>query len=67
MNKNQSYIVVFKDADEDDLQQYFISIEHQLMLESSNILTAVFSCLASHYIFNLSYQRRSGDFWVFIQ
>ncbi len=43
------------------------SLEQTLMLESTNLIVAVFSVIAAHYIFNLSYHLKSGDFWVFIQ
>ena len=65
---NQPHIVLFKDDDDEGVtNQYFISIEQQLMLESSNVVSAVFLCVASHYIFNLSYHRKSGKIWLFIQ
>lgn len=66
---NQPCIVVFRDCDDDEdtPPQFFISIEQQLMLESHNIITAIFSCIAAHYVFNLSYHKKTGDFWVFIQ
>lgn len=51
---SQPHIVHFKTEDDEDclLQQYFICIEQQLMMESSNIVSAIFLCLAAHYIFN---------------
>lgn len=66
---NQPCIIVFRDSDdeEDTPSQFFISIEQQLMSESHNIITATFSCIAAHYVFNLSYHKKTGDFWVFIQ
>ena len=65
---NQPHIVLFKDDDDEGvLNQCFISIEQQLMMESSNVVSAVFLCIAAHYIFNLSYHRKSGDVWLFIQ
>lgn len=36
------------------------------MLESGNLVAAIFYCLAAHYIFNLIYQK-SGDVWLFVQ
>lgn len=65
---NQPHIVLFKDEDEQNaLDQYFLSVEQQLMMETSNIVSAVFLCIAAHYIFNLSYHRRTGDVWLFVQ
>ena len=42
-------------------------VEQELMMESSNVVAAVFFCIAAHYIFNLTYHRKTGDFWPFIQ
>ena len=64
---NQLYIILFHDEDEDIMQQYFVCVEQELMIESTNIITAIFFCVAAHYIFNLSYHRKSGDMWLFIQ
>lgn len=68
-NNNQPHIVWFQEEsdDEDIMQQLFIAVEQTLMLETNNLVTAVYACLAAHYIFNLSYHPKSGDFWVFIQ
>ena len=65
----QPYIVHFKDADEDEdcLQQYFISVEHSLMLETHSFTSAVFAVIAAYYVFNLSYHNKCTDFWTFIQ
>ena len=48
-------------------QQFFICVEHNLMIECSNIAAAIFFCVAAHYIFNLTYNRKANDVWVFIQ
>lgn len=45
-------------------QQFFISVEQSLMIECSNIVAAIF---VAHYIFNLSYHRKAGDVWLFVQ
>lgn len=37
------------------------------MLESGNLVAAIFYCLAAHYIFNLTYHKKSGDVWLFVQ
>ena len=49
------------------LAQYFIAVEQELMLESSNLPTAIFLCLTAHFIFNLNYHRKTCEFWFFIQ
>ena len=65
-NNQQPHIVMFQDED-DELNQYFVSVEQQLMLESGNLSAAIFYCLAAHYIFNLTYHKKSGDVWLFMQ
>lgn len=62
-NNNQPHIVLFSDDDSDDedkLQQFFICVEQNLMLECSNITSAIFFCIGAHYIFNLNYHPKSG-------
>ena len=44
-----------------------MSVEQELMLESGNLVAAMFYCLTTHYIFNLSYSKKSGDVWLFLQ
>ena len=51
----------------DDYSQYFIAVEKNLMLESTNIATALFLLLASHYVFNLSYHTKASEFFIFMQ
>ena len=59
---------MLRDGDEDDgISQYFKSIEQELMMETSNLVSTIFFCLAAHYIFNLTYHRKTGNVWVFIQ
>ena len=42
-------------------------IEGELVLESNEIETAIFILLAVYYVFNLTYQEKASDFFVFIQ
>ena len=65
-NNNQPHIVYFKDPD-GELDQFFISIEQALLLESGSLSAAIFYCVAAHFVFNLNYHKKSGDVWVFIQ
>ena len=67
---SQPHIVYFCDVndDSDDLAaQFFIAIEQNLMLESSNIFAAVFYLVASHYVFNLSYHSKVNYVLLFLQ
>ena len=67
-DNNQPHIILFRDEDDDSvMQQYFVCVEQELMLESSSLLAAIFFCVAAHYIFNLTYHRKTGDVWLFIQ
>ena len=48
---NQPNILFLKDEDEDDPHhQLFIAVERAVMLESNNIVTAVFLALAAHCV-----------------
>lgn len=66
---SQPHIVLFeRDDDDDDIQgQHFISIELQLMMESSNLVTAIFNLLAAHYVLNLAYHPKAKDVLTFLQ
>ena len=37
------------------------------MLESKSLPAAVFLCLAAHYVFNLSYHKKTVEFWQFVE
>lgn len=37
------------------------------MIESSSIIATIFFCVAAYYIFNLTYHRKTGDVFLFIQ
>ena len=66
---NQPHIVIFHSEEEGSElpQQYFISVEQQLILECSSLESAVFLCIASHYFLNLEYHPKGKDVWLFIQ
>ncbi len=66
---NQPHIVVFMDdEDEENLAgQYFIAVEQCLMMESSNLVAALFYLLCAHYIFNVQYHPKASDVLTFIQ
>ena len=60
-NNNQPHIVMFSDENEDDpINQYFVSVEQKLMMESSSITAAIFYTVAAHYIYNLNYHPKTG-------
>ena len=51
----------------EEYDQYFISIEQELCMESADFSMALFLLLASHYIFNLSYQTKVFELMKFLQ
>lgn len=51
----------------DDYNQYYVAVEQQLCMESTDVTTAVFFLLGSHYIFNLSYHPKVYEVLHFIQ
>ena len=63
----QPYIVKFEDQMDDDVVQYFIAVEGELILESKNLPSYIFNLIAAHYVFNLEYHLKSKDVLTFIQ
>ena len=62
---NQPNILFLRDDDEDDPHhQLFIAVEQALMLESNNLVTAIFLGVVAHY---LEYHPKIRDFWLFLQ
>ena len=61
------YFCDVNDSSDDLAAQFFIAIEQQLMMETSNIFAAVFYLMASHYIFNLSYHNKINYVLLFLQ
>jgi len=61
---NQPHIVAIE---RDDYYQFMVAIEQTLMLDCTEIATALFLLLASHYVFNLSYHSKADDFFTFFQ
>ena len=61
----QPYIIWFQEEDDDDNigQRLFVVVEREMMLETDSLTTAVFGCVAAHYIFNIAYHEETGDFW----
>ena len=52
---------------DDEVQQFFISIEKTLTMESSNFISALYFLLAAHYIFNMSYHQKAKDILSLLQ
>ena len=53
--------------DHDEYVQYYIALEQTLILESTDITTALFLLLAAHYIFNLSNHTKVHELLRFLQ
>jgi hypothetical protein len=47
--------------------QYFIAIEQQLVIECNSLIGAMFSLLATHYVFDLGYHPKAKDFFMFLE
>lgn len=64
---NYPHIIVFSDDDDDITPTYFISIEQELVVECSTLKKALLCLLAVHYVFDLNYNDRVKDFFLFLQ
>ena len=60
----QPHIVVVTN---DDYNQYFIAIEQEMCMESTDVATAVFNLIVSHYVFNLNYHDKINEMLRFVQ
>ena len=63
-DNSQPHIAVVR---HDDYNQYYVAVKRKLLTESTNVATAVFFLLATHYIFNLSYHPKVTEILRFIQ
>ena len=63
-NNTQPHIIAIT---HDDYNQYFIAVEKGMYMESTDIATAVFLLLGSHYVFNLSYHVKVFEVLRFLQ
>jgi len=61
---SQPHLVVFN---HDEFDQFFIAIEQKLLMECSDLATALYLLLGSHYILNLSYHPKLHDTIMFFQ
>ena len=55
------------EEDDDVTEQLFVVVEESLMLETNSLLSALFGCMAAHYIFNVSYNPKTGDLWAIFE
>lgn len=51
----------------DDYNQYYVAVERNLCMECTDIPSALFFLIATHYIFNLSYHTKVHEVLRFIQ
>ena len=61
---SQSHLIV---VNNDEFDQFFISIEQKLYMECRDLASALFLLLGSHYILNLSYHAKLHDTMTFFQ
>lgn len=52
---------------EEDINQYFIAIEQTLIMQTQNLVSAIFFVVAAHYIFNMNYHPKLKDLMTFLQ
>ena len=64
---NHPHILRFVDSDEDIPPQYFIVVEQDVVMESTNFTSALYHLISTHYIFNISYNVTVKDVLFFIQ
>lgn len=64
---NQPHIIKFRDADPELRPQYFIAIEQKLVIECNSLVGAMFTLLATHYVFDLGYHTKAKDFFKFLE
>ena len=57
----------FVDATGDISPQFFIAIEQQLLLECKSLERAIFIMLAAHYVFNIEYNPKVKDVFLFLE
>ena len=63
---NQPHIVMLSD-DDDITPSFYIAVEQELVVECADLLKALFMLLAVHYVFDISYNERVKDFFLFLQ
>ena len=63
---NQPHIVMLSD-DDDITPSVYIAVEQELVVECADLLKALFMLLAVHYVFDISYNERVKDFFLFLQ
>jgi len=51
----------------EDYSQYYVAIERKLYFESTDLASALFYLLGSHYVLNLSYHQKLNDILRFMQ
>ena len=60
--ENHPQIIRYIDADDQITAQYIVAVEKQALLQSSNLVGAVYALFSIHYIFNNEYHPRLKDF-----
>ena len=53
-------------SDDDDITpSFYIAVEQELVVECAALVKALFMLLAVHYVFDISYNERVKDFFLF--
>lgn len=64
---NFPHIIRLIDADEGIPDQFFIAVEQELLVKCRNICDALLVLISVHYIFNIEYNPKVYDFFLFFQ
>ena len=62
-SNNQPHIIAIE---RDEYFLYMVAVKQSLMLECTEMATAIFMMRACHYVFNLSYHPKATDLFVFL-
>lgn len=66
-NNHPHIIQIVDSLDSDFSPQYFVAVEQSLLVVCKSMKSAFFTVFVAHYIFNIEYHFRVGDFYFFVQ
>ena len=64
---NYPNLITISHTVHDDYNQYYIAVERECYMETTDVASALFCLIASHYVFNLSYHPKFFEILRFIQ